>query len=314
MEDKKLEIIIWFFTLSIAALLLPILLRSPPCPIVSAVTPSSGCCSVCPTGSIPVCGVGSSLIGNLPIINNITTSEIIASTIAITNSNTITTKGELRFEESAGTNYIGFKPPNFVAAPVMWTLPGTDGTAGQFLQTDGLGILSWGTAGVANTTQSIFFNGSTLSNPAYVLLPVLEVSETSNGVTVNAWPSQFQPGGWVYNGSGQVFMAPGSASINNYVRWDNIVFGSTGIYSIRAYVSTTPLTIVNYGEFSAFVDGVPSGTTVNLSAPTQALNLFNNISITAGTHSVGLQCIAGGNSGGFGGQFLAEFFLLVQIS
>lgn len=171
-----------------------------------------------------------------------------------------------------------------------------------------------------NTTQSIFFNGSTLSKPAYVLLPTLEVSETSDGITVRAWPDQFRvtvpsPFGWTYNGSGQLFMAAASANLNNYVRWDNIVFGSTGIYSLRAYVSISAPTITNYGIFQATVDSVPIGTTVDLSAPVTTLQLFNNISISAGTHSIGLQCIAPGiTAGGFGGQFSAEFFLLVQIS
>ena len=37
------------------------------------------------------------------------------------------------------------------AAPAIFTLPATDGTAGQFLQTNGSGVLSWGSAPVDNT-------------------------------------------------------------------------------------------------------------------------------------------------------------------
>jgi hypothetical protein len=314
MENTRILLLVWFLILGIIAILLPILLR-PTCPLVSPTTTATvPCCSVCPPGSLPVCGVGLSALSTLPILNNTTTSEIIGSTIFITGGNTITTKGELRFEEPSGSNYAGFKPPNLIGSSIVWTLPATDGTAGQFLQTDGLGSLGWATGSIANTTQSIFFNGSTLSNPAYVLLPVLEVSETSNGSAVLTWPTQFQNTGWRYNGSGQVILPNAAAAINNYIKWDNIVFGSTGIYSLRAYVSTTALTIVDYGIFQATVDGVPSGTTVNLSSPPQPLNLFDNIAITAGTHSVGLQCVTPGNNGGHGGQFLAEFFLLVQIS
>jgi hypothetical protein len=191
------------------------------------------------------------------------------------------------------------------------TCPADYGTSGQFLQTDGVSNLNWAT--VPNT-QSIFFNGSTLSDPAYVLLPALEISETSNGVTVNNWPTQFQTGSWAYSGSGQVILAPGSASINNYIKWDNIVLSSTGVYSLRLYVTTTPLAIVNYGIFQATVDSVPVGTSINLSAPGTNLVVLNNISITAGTRSIGIQCVGAGNAGGFGGQFSAEFFLLVQIS
>jgi len=136
-EETRLLNLVWFFLLSVIALLLPILLRP------TATT----FCSVCPLGSVAVCGVGSSLIGSLPILNNITTSEITGSTIIVTNGNTITTKGEVRFEEVNGTNYVGFLAPNAVTGSVTWRLPGTDGTSGQFLQTDGVGNLTWASAG-----------------------------------------------------------------------------------------------------------------------------------------------------------------------
>src|SRR6056300_940489 len=61
--------------------------------------------------------------------------------------NATTTGGEIRFNEGTnnGTNYIGLKSPNSVSASKTFTLPGTDGTSGQFLKTDGTGNLSFGT-------------------------------------------------------------------------------------------------------------------------------------------------------------------------
>ena len=41
---------------------------------------------------------------------------------------------------------MAFKAPGTVSSNVTWTLPSTDGTSGQFLRTDGYGILSWATA------------------------------------------------------------------------------------------------------------------------------------------------------------------------
>ena len=47
-------------------------------------------------------------------------------------------------EDSAnGTNYVAFQAPASIAANVTWTLPDADGTAGQFLQTNGSGTLTW---------------------------------------------------------------------------------------------------------------------------------------------------------------------------
>jgi hypothetical protein len=51
--------------------------------------------------------------------------------------------GELRFEEKTGGNYVGFKAPDALAANKVWTLPTTDGAAGEVLATDGSGGLSW---------------------------------------------------------------------------------------------------------------------------------------------------------------------------
>ncbi len=64
--------------------------------------------------------------------------------------------GELRFNELAasGTNYVGFKAPDALAADKIWTLPAADGTSGQMLSTNGSGTLSWSTAGGGSMTVS----------------------------------------------------------------------------------------------------------------------------------------------------------------
>jgi len=51
--------------------------------------------------------------------------------------------GALRFADTDSSNYVAFKSPATVASNVTWTLPATDGTAGQVLKTDGTGNLSW---------------------------------------------------------------------------------------------------------------------------------------------------------------------------
>ncbi len=52
---------------------------------------------------------------------------------------------EIRFLELAanGTNYVGFKAGDSIASNVMWRLPTTDGTSGQFMSTNASGTLSW---------------------------------------------------------------------------------------------------------------------------------------------------------------------------
>ncbi|RYZ69996.1 MAG: hypothetical protein EOP09_06755, partial [Proteobacteria bacterium] len=69
--------------------------------------------------------------------------------------------GELRFTElvANGSNYIGFKAPDALAANKIWTLPGADGASGQLLQTNGSGVLSWITPSAAAPVSSV--NGAT---------------------------------------------------------------------------------------------------------------------------------------------------------
>jgi len=56
---------------------------------------------------------------------------------------------EIRFRETTanGTNYVALKAPASLSADLTFTLPATDGTAGQVLQTNGSGVLSFATVG-----------------------------------------------------------------------------------------------------------------------------------------------------------------------
>ena len=61
--------------------------------------------------------------------------------------NALSTGGEIRFNEGTnnGTNYIGVKAPNSVTTSQTFVLPDGDGSAGQFLKTDGSGNLDFAT-------------------------------------------------------------------------------------------------------------------------------------------------------------------------
>ena len=70
-----------------------------------------------------------------------------------------------------GTNFVGLKAPNALANTVTFTLPGGDGSAGQFLKTDGSGNLDFATVNqfidlagdsgtdTYNTAETLTFTG-----------------------------------------------------------------------------------------------------------------------------------------------------------
>lgn len=64
--------------------------------------------------------------------------------------------GVVSFHELSanGNEYVGFRAPDAVGTTVIWTLPPSDGSAGQVLRTSGAGVLSWVTAGLARFTEA----------------------------------------------------------------------------------------------------------------------------------------------------------------
>tara|TARA_R100000700_G_scaffold624_1_gene1663 strand:- start:99 stop:2651 length:2553 start_codon:yes stop_codon:yes gene_type:complete len=62
---------------------------------------------------------------------------------AFTGDVTINAQEELRFADADSSNYVGFKAPATVGTNVIWTLPTADGSNGQYLKTNGSGVLDW---------------------------------------------------------------------------------------------------------------------------------------------------------------------------
>ena len=113
--------------------------------------------------------VNGTLTGNSAIIAD---SNLAIDTLNVGNS--LTNGGEVRFNEGTnnGTNFIGLKSPNAVTASQTFVLPDGDGTAGQFLKTDGSGNLDFTTVNqfinlagdtgtdTYNTSETLTFAGT----------------------------------------------------------------------------------------------------------------------------------------------------------
>ncbi len=88
--------------------------------------------------------------------------------------NSATVGGQVKLNEGTnnGTNFIGLKAPNNVAATTTFVLPNGDGSAGQFLKTDGAGNLDFSTVNqfidlagdtgtdTYNTSETLTFSGT----------------------------------------------------------------------------------------------------------------------------------------------------------
>ena len=65
------------------------------------------------------------------------------------------TTGDVRFLDNDNSNYVGFQAPATVGTNLVWTLPATDGSAGQALVTDASGVLSFAAAGATVTADTL---------------------------------------------------------------------------------------------------------------------------------------------------------------
>jgi len=104
--------------------------------------------------------------------------------------NSLTAGGEIRFNEGTnnGSNFIGIKSPNAVTNSQTFILPDGDGTAGQFLKTDGSGNLDFDTVNqfinLAGDTGTDTYNTSETLN--FLGTGGMTQTVTDNTVTVTA--------------------------------------------------------------------------------------------------------------------------------
>jgi YVTN family beta-propeller protein len=73
--------------------------------------------------------------------------------------------GNIKLYDSTNTRFVALKSPSTLAGSTTWTLPLTDGSANQFLKTDGAGTLSF-----ASVTSSGFVDNVTLVTGDYTAL------------------------------------------------------------------------------------------------------------------------------------------------
>jgi hypothetical protein len=85
---------------------------------------------------------------------DITLSPVGTGSVIVTNNVQLNAQNDLRFADSDSSNYVGFQAPATVATNLVWTLPNTDGTTGQFLSTNAAGTLSWASGSLSLTDQT----------------------------------------------------------------------------------------------------------------------------------------------------------------
>ena len=168
---------------------------------------------------------------------------------------------ELRFHEADGngSNYVGFEAPATLSADKIWVLPTADGSAGQYLKTDGSGNLGWGTDATTDSTKMPLAGGSFTGDVTLTAQKDLRFADadSSNWVALQApttvasnitWtlPTADSSGSQalVSNGSGTLsWSTTGDATLANDNTWTGAqrgqVTGLTSSANITIDMSTT---------------------------------------------------------------------------
>ena len=182
---------------------------------------------------------------------------------------------EIRFRETTanGTNYVALKAPASVASDLTFTLPATDGSAGQALITNGSGVLSFASAGIS--WQSVQTSGFTaVAGRAY------PCNTTSSAFTVTL-PSSPSAGDEIV-----IVDYAGTFATNNLtITSTPKINGSTNDVSLTTNREATRLVYIDSTQGYVAYSGVNEGTSPSLTD-------------NPPTYSVNYLVVAGGGAGG----------------
>jgi len=200
--------------------------------------------------------------GNLDVNSNSITSATNGNVVldphgtgVVNFSGNSTQPGEVRFFEDTddGSNYIGLKAGT-VGTSLTYTLPITDGTAGDALITNGSGTLSFTTISGGGSSTLEALSDTTITNPANT-----EILTYSSGKWINSAAPGGTPGGSItyvqFNDTGSTFGGDAGFTYNK----------TTDVVTAGSFATTaagTPTLSSNTGVEISATSGSITATTI----------------------------------------------------
>lgn len=184
----------------------------------------------------------------------------------------ITAQGDLRLQDASGGQYAAIQAPATIASSYTLTLPTTDGDSGQFLQTDGSGVLTWAAGDVTAAGNNAFTGANTFYNSTGQTFGT--ATSTQDGIVLSG-----RAGG---SSSYRVTLTPGTLAASRTVTLtDGGANYTLGYLNIPAVADKTGAYTLAVGDVGKVV-GVGSGGSIeipnNTFAAGDAVLIFNNTS------------------------------------
>ena len=169
---------------------------------------------------------------------------------------------EIRFREATanGTNYVSLSAPTTLSADLSLTLPSADGTSGQFLSTNGSGVLSFASGGVTGVSTSATGTVLTLSDTNILLGKGGYFAEATltDGATVT-WNASTQQVAKLTLGGNRTLSAPTNPATGQFISLLVIQDGTgsrtltwNAIYEFASDTAPTLTTTASLGDLFTF--------------------------------------------------------------
>ena len=205
---------------------------------------------------------------------------------------TLNAQADIRWADADSSNYIAVQAPGTVGSNVTFTLPATDGSAGQYLKTDGSGALGWGTDNTTDATKMPLAGGSFTGDVLIDNQKDLRFGEADG------------------NGSNYVaFQAP--AAITSDVTWTLPAADSSGTQALTsngsgtlAWASTGDATLAGDNTWTGAQRGQITGLT-SASTITIDMSTTNNFSVTL-AHNTTFNAPSNQTAGQSGSIFITQ--------
>ena len=196
---------------------------------------------------------------------------------------------ELRFNAQTGANYVGFKAPTIITSSVMWTLPSSVGTNGQFLKVGASGVLSWDTITAGTGTVTSIAAGTGLTGGTITSTGTIAI-DTGVVPTLTATTNAFSSG----NTTGSTTSSAFSLVANSVTTGTGAYFASSSLTSGKIIDIAMSGTAAANGKTGLYISAV--GTHANNSISTYGI-IVDNQSTGTSSANFGIASYAGAGTG-----------------
>ena len=214
----------------------------------------------------------------------------LASPLAVVGNSTAGAEIRLPEDTDNGANYVALKAPDSLGSNLTFTLPSADGTSGQFIQTDGLGQLSFATP--ASGTRQFTSTGSITAGQAVSINTDGTVSATTGiSQSLTYTTSQTLPYYTTFRGSyyspsvdWHIGMYAFTSGITALQCWTWRV-SSTGVVSYGGAIDLTTTEISSIRKISITQLGTSNVFAVNITGVMTPRVLFFTVNASTGAIS-----------------------------